>query len=349
MLVRAYSTQRPLLLDILPQRKLIKRLLFDFDARMNLRKYMPVIQNIYDNIGKDKLSFPPKVRGSDLLLFQKVLSEIRTQTHTSNQHLVRLEDELIERAAELGSRDALTIVSFRALRDQSGEYTDEDKVQAKKFIDQLRKLEHPLVYKMGGDYDFDQGRYNEAVKQYWKFVKLDPNSFLSAEVYKTMGMIYFQQNQLLRAKLFFEKSIKLAPISRVAQSHYMLGLIYEVDPLRSRYHFEMAATQGFKESFKTLGFMELNYFKNLYKAKKWFQMGAELGDHNCMIGLFDAYIQEKNWKAARRTMDMITKFSEQNGLELNMKSLRKDSVEQLIEHESAAPITQQKDKSLWDV
>ncbi|KAH3665938.1 hypothetical protein OGAPHI_004127 [Ogataea philodendri] len=348
MFIRKYSTPRPLLLDILPQRKLIKRLLFDFDAKFNYGKYLPVVQKVYDNVGKDQLEFPKKFRGRDLLLFQKVLNEIRQQTHTSNKYLVELEEELVERAAELGSRDALTILSFKALRDTNNEYTQDDKVQAEKFVAELKKLEHPLVYKMNGDYQFDLGNFKEAVGEYWKFIQLDKSSFLAADAFKALGMIHFKQRQLLRAKLFFEKSIKLAPVSKVAQSHFMLGQIYEIDPVRARYHFEMAATQGFRESFQMLGFLELNYFNNIYKAKTWFRMGSELSDYNCMIGLFDCYIKEQNWKAARKAFDGITKYLDSQQIQLDLESIRKESVDKLISHETTSSVSKEP-SSIWDV
>ncbi|ODV88310.1 hypothetical protein CANARDRAFT_26460 [[Candida] arabinofermentans NRRL YB-2248] len=291
-----------------------------------------------------------QLKGADLLLFQKVLGEIRQQTHSSNKYLVELEHELIEKAAELGNRDALTILSYEALSDKTGEYTEDDKKQASIFTMKLSRLNHPLVFKMAGDYQYKEGKIQEAIKLYQKFLKLDYNSILSAEVYKTLGTVYFQQGDLIKARLLLEKSINLAPVSKVSQSHFLLGLIYELDPKKARYHFEMSASEGFRESYKNLGFLELNYFNSVYKAKEWFKLGAELGDHECMIGLFDCNIKEKDWKAARSTFKKLLKFVVDNKLELNLHELRAESI-QLMNREEKVSSSEDgvmSDNSRWD-
>lgn len=327
--VRPYSsvhTQKPLLSDIMPSRKVISKLLFDFDARYNYNKYMPVIDDIYDKMGTDDPPNTWKMKGGDILLFQKVLKEIRVQTHSANKYLVDLEAELVDQAAEMGNRDALTMVSFKALEDDTGEYNEKEKEEATTFINELSKLNHPLVFKMGGDYNYRLNQIDKALHLYRKFLRLDNNSFLAADVYKTLGFILFQQQKLMQSKVLMEKSINLAPSSKVAQAHFILGLINEIDPLNARYHFEMAASEGYVESFANLGFLELNYFHNLYKAKKWFRMGSELSDYNAMIGLFDCYIQEKQWQSAYKTYQKIQSFIKDAKLNVNLDEVRATSI-----------------------
>ncbi len=320
---------KPLLTDILPRKKVISKLLFDFNAKYNYHHYLPVVIDIYDKMDTGKEPNTEKLKGSDLILFQKVLKEIRMQTHSANKYLVKLEDSLIEEAATLGNRDALTILCFKALDDTTGEYTKDDKEQAKVFINKLSKLRHPLVFKMSGDYYYRNNDVKKAVKLYGKFLNLDNNSFLASEVYKTLGMLSFQQQKLMQAKVFMEKAINLAPSNKVSHAHFILGLINEIDPLKARYHFEMAASEGFLESFVNLGFLELNYFKNLYKSKQWFKLGAELGDYNCMIGLFDCYMKENNWKNAKITYDKTIQYLKDIGLTIDLDSLRADSIAKL--------------------
>ncbi|OWB66884.1 hypothetical protein B5S30_g2230 [[Candida] boidinii] len=343
------TSERPLLLDVLPSRKFIKRLLFDMDAKMNYNKYLPVLEKIYDTMdnnkiddkGQDLKKIYSKLTGKDLVIFQNVLKEIRTQTHTANKNLVDLESALIERAGELGNRDAITMLCFKALEEDSNPglsivepYTDEEKRFANLHIMKLLKLNHPLTFKMSGDFAFKNGRVEDAVKFYNQFIKLDPNSFLTSEVYKSMGIIEFRNSRLINSKYFFEKSIALAPSSKVSQCHYFLGQIYEDDPLRSRYHFEMSAAEGFRESFASLGFLELNYFHDAYKAKHWFLLGSELGDVNCMIGVFDSYIRVDDLSNAAKAFNKIKKFLNDKKDSVNFTwsqflEIRKESIDKL--------------------
>ncbi len=362
---------KPLLTDILPRKKVISKLLFDFNAKYNYHHYLPVVMDIYDKMESDKEPVTDKLKGSDLIIFQRVLKEIRTQTHSSNKYLKELEDSLIEEAATLGNRDALTIICFKSLDDTTGEYTKDDKEQAKIFINKLSKLKHPLVFKMAGDHYYRKSDIKKAVNLYGKFLKLDNNSFLASEVYKTLGMLSFQEQKLMQAKVFMEKAINLAPSNKVSQAHFILGLINEIDPLKARYHFEMAASEGFLESFVNLGFLELNYFRNIYKSKLWFKLGAELGDYNCMIGLFDCYMKEENWKNAKITYDKAVHYLRDIKSGINLDDIRSSSVEKLnrilgeLEHsasnissrekqDSETPIVEKEiagamAKSKWDI
>lgn len=321
------------------------------DAKMNYNKYLPVLEKIYDTMdnnkiddkGQDLKKIYSKLTGKDLVIFQNVLKEIRTQTHTANKNLVDLESALIERAGELGNRDAITMLCFKALEEDSNPsssspmiepYTDEEKRFANLHIMKLLKLNHPLTFKMSGDFAFKNGRVEDAVKFYNQFIKLDPNSFLTSEVYKSMGIIEFRNSRLINSKYFFEKSIALAPSSKVSQCHYFLGQIYEDDPLRSRYHFEMSAAEGFRESFASLGFLELNYFHDAYKAKHWFLLGSELGDVNCMIGVLDSYIRVADLSNAAKAFNKIKKFLNDQRESVNFTwsqflEIRKESIDKL--------------------
>ncbi|VEU23875.1 DEKNAAC104831 [Brettanomyces naardenensis] len=315
-------------------------------------------------MGTDQEPDTKKLKGADLLLFQNVLKEVRLQTHSANKYMIELEDALIEQAAQLGNRDALTMLSFKALDDTTGEYTEDDKKHAGIFINELSKLKHPLVFKMGGDYHYRKQNLPKAVDLYKKFLKLDNDSFMASEVYRTLGMILFQQQKLMQAKVLMEKAINLAPASKVSQAHFMLGLINEIDPLKARYHFEMAASEGFMESFVNLGFLEMNYFNNLGKAKEWFKLGAELGDSNCMIGLFDCYMKEENWKNAKITYDKTSKFLKDTNSNVNLDELRATAIQQMnlrLSHRQDKEVTGQaqpakdpvgnasNEKSRWDV
>lgn len=354
-LLATLPNSKPLLLDILPSKKMISRLLFDFDAVHNFNRYLPVVESIYD----EKPNIPDKFLGNDLLLFQRVLSEIRKQTHTINPLLMQLENDLIEVAAERGSRDAICILSFMALDDNGKEgWTEDDKITAKKYIKELMNLQHPLVFKLAADRELKSNNENEnktesndtelkkdeeisisnitssgdklsrAVSLYNHFLTLDSKSTIAAAAHRSLGMIYFKLEELVKAKNHFEKSIELAPVTDNAQAHFFLGLLNEHDLFKSRYHFQMAATQGFRESFANLGYLELNVFHDLDKSREWFKLGAELGVQECIVGLFDIAIREKNFKNALK----IYQKAQNQGLSDLFMSVRKETIENLLKN-----------------
>ena len=410
---RFYSTNtlsKPLLLDILPSKKVISKLLFDFDARYNFNKYLPVIESIYDNDNDNindndqpKIEIPNKFMGNDLLIYQRVLAQIRKQTHTINPHLLKLENKLIEQAAQHGSRDALCTLSFMALDNNGDGWTENDKSTAKKYIKELMKLEHPLAFKLAADRELkgytDSLDNNEklieekekeiefelsseaeltptsdvnfsnitsspkqlsrAVSLYQHFLKLDSKSTVAAAAYRSLGMIYFRTNELTKSKENFENAIKLAPATDNPQAHFFLGLLNEDDPMKSRYHFQMAASEGFRESFANLGYIELNVFKDLFKAREWFALGAELGVNECVIGLFDVSVKEENWK---KSMDIINRAEKQgmNKLLLEVREETVSKVKRIInemdkekeKEKESEKVTIDKDsdnKSRWDL
>jgi protein MSS2 len=405
--LRFYSTipnGKPLLMDILPSRKIISRLLFDYDARHNYNKYLPVIESIYDATEGTKVEIPVKFRGNDLLIYQRVLAQIRKQTHTINPLLLQLENDLIEYAADRGSRDALCTLSFMALDDNGKGWTEDDKNTAKKYIKQLMEMEHPLAFKLAGDRElkgFTNSLEKEnaikgeaepelelekvedstidliptsdplftnitsspkqlarAISLYEHFLTLDYKSTVAASAYRSMGMIYFRIQDLIKAKDHFERAVSLAPASDNAQAHFFLGLLNEIDPMKARYHFQMAAGEGFRESFANLGYLELNVFNELTKAREWFALGSELGVPECVVGLFDVAYREKDWKKAK---SIINRAQRQGIDELLIKVreesvgnvLQRTQVDELLQNQTDTvmidPVTEVKGKSRWDI
>jgi protein MSS2 len=357
--LRKYATlpnTKPLLLDILPPKKIISRLLFDNDARYNFHKYLPVIESIYDNPIIDNKQISEKFNGTDLLIFQRVLAQIRKQTHTINPILLKLESDLIEYAAERGSRDALCTLSFLALDDSGQGWSESDKITAKKYIKQLMEMEHPLAFKLAADRelkDFTNSiesseksisdltpnsdllfsnissspkQLSRAISLYNHFLDLDSTSTIAAAAHRSLGMIYFRTQELIKAEDHFKHAIHLAPSSDNSQAHFFLGLLNEIDPIKARYHFQMAASEGFRESFANLGYLELNIFNELIKAKEWFKLGAELGVSECIVGLFDVAIREKNWDNAKIILDK----AEKQGLSDLLYEVREETVQNVL-------------------
>lgn len=298
--VRCASTavrpSRPSLSSLLPTRKVINRMLFDNDNRLSYKKMFPVLEMIYENVeSPDKIKLPRYVQHNDLMQFKQTLAMIRNSTNSVNKHLVSLENELVEQAAELGNNDAITLLAFETIRKPKVD--KEDYSYANSLIEQLNKMKHPLVYKMGGDFAFEKGFYEQA-EQYWKeFLQLEPDTVLAGQAHAKLGAYYFQylkpKPNLAEAKQHLEMSIKLGELdTTILQSYYYLGQLHSTtDPRLSRYYLEVAAGKGFKESFASLGFLEMNMFKDYEKAMEWFKLGVESSnDVTCSIGLFDSYI-----------------------------------------------------------
>lgn len=102
------SQSRPSILELLPPKRFVNRILFDLDSRLNYKKVIPVLDTIYQSIpsGEDPI-IPKYATPDDLMLFQKALKEIRQKTRTENRYLMQLENALVEKAAESGQRDAV--------------------------------------------------------------------------------------------------------------------------------------------------------------------------------------------------------------------------------------------------
>ncbi|CDK28224.1 unnamed protein product [Kuraishia capsulata CBS 1993] len=351
--LRSLSTQQ--LLEILPAKKTVNRVLYDMNARLTWKKYLPILKALYES--PDDAIIPKYAKAADLTLFQKVLKEIRTSTHQTDKRLLRLEETLIERSAEMGDNDAVSMLAFSALRDEKMEkFSLDDRNYSKKLIANLLEIKHPLALKLAGDYAYSKGRIQDAENHYHSFLELDDQSFLASETFKTLGHISFAKPDLNSAKVYLEKSINLAPLRKVPECHFLLGQIYGDDAQRSRYHFEMSATQGFKESFAQLGFLELNYFGNTDKAFEWFKLGVELGDINCLVGCFDCFVKQERWEQAHGAMLRIQSFNELreksgSGAVVDLASIREKAIAKVMEHhniKSQPDVSTGGEGSRWD-
>lgn len=290
----------------------MNRILFDLDSRHSYGKLYGVFESLYQKLDTpEEPEIPKFINSSDLMIMKKSLENIRIRSHTTNRNLLDLENELTEKAAEFGNNDAVALLAFEAIMNKSSPV--DDRAYAKKLVAQLLQLKHPLTLKMSGDLCVENQMVSQAEKFYNDFLELESDTFLASEVYKALGKLNFQKPDLVKSKQYFEQSIKTGPIDKIPECHYYLGQLNSHDPERSRYHFEASASQGFLQSFRSLGFLELNYFNNVPKAKEWFKLGAELADFHSIIGLFDCYIKVNNFEAAKKVYDTLeTSLASQN-------------------------------------
>lgn len=301
---RCFSTRRPPFYEVFPKKSVMNRILFDLDSRHNYAKLYKVFESVYQKLdSEEEPEIPKYINASDLMVMKKCLESIRTRSYTTNKNLLDLENELTEKAAEYGNNDAVALLAYEAIMSKTS--PEDDRVYAKKLIAQLLELKHPLTIKMSGDLCVNNKMIAQAEKFYNDFLEIQNDTFLASDVYKALGKINFQKPDLVKSKQFFEQSIRTGPIDKVPECHYYLGQLNANDPERARFHFEASASQGFLQSFQLLGFLELNYFNNVMKAKEWFKLGAELSDMHSIIGLFDCYIKENNLKAAKKVYNTL--------------------------------------------
>lgn len=331
LLKRAYSTKRPELAEIFPKRKFINRQLFDLDSRLTFRKLYPVYESLYKSIdgqyetnettkssspSSSSGKIPSYVNGTDLLIMKKALEKYRVYSSTINKHLVALENQLVETAAEFGNNDAIALLAFDTLTTTDLSLLNEgDKEHASSLIKGLYGLKHPLTIKLLGDLCLKHDDFTNAKKYYLEYIQLENDTVLSSEVYKQLGTINFQQSNLHDAKLYFLQSIKYGPLDKTLECHYFLGEIFiATDQKLARFHLQLAASKSFRQAFKSLGFLELNYFNNFVNAREWFKMGLEVRDYECLVGLFDTFYKFGKFDEAVKTLKSVSNvFSEANG------------------------------------
>ncbi|CAI5187826.1 ANM_HP_G0244310.mRNA.1.CDS.1 [Saccharomyces cerevisiae] len=64
--------------------------------------------------------------------------------------------------------------------------------------------------------------------------------------------------------------------------------------------YRTAEIERSSQCFKTLGFLELNYFNNYERTKEWFKTGMEIMDLECFFWIFsDCCAKEENLKVHR--------------------------------------------------
>ncbi|AGO12966.1 AaceriADL282Wp [[Ashbya] aceris (nom. inval.)] len=301
------TNSRPPLHKIFPSKKLVNRMLFDLDSRLTFRKLLPVYEQVYAQLDSstEDLSIPSSVRAHDVMIMKKVLEKTRHRTKSTNRHLLALENELLYMAAQMGHRDAAALLAFDTLCNPASQ-SEEDMNYAKLMVKDFYRAGHPLTLKLTGDLALANGDHAAAEENYLKFLEKEADTFLAGEVYGQLGKISFLRSAFSQAEERFLHAIRLSPLEYSVQSYFYLGQLYmNSDPLKARSLLESAASQGFKESFKTLGHLEMNYFCNMPKAREWFKLGMELGELECMVGCFDCAIALEDFALAQDSLKRL--------------------------------------------
>lgn len=312
-LVRYHS--RSALKELLPSKKVMNRILFDQDSRVGYSKAMKIYETVYSNLDDpDSIRLPKYTQSDDLMRLKEVLAVIRKTTNTINRNLVALENELVEQAGELGNNDAISMLAFQTIQDPK---TDkEDYKYANTLIDELSRINHPLTYKLAGDLAFKNKAFSQAELFWLKFLELESNTIEASHVYSNLGIYYYTRSprpDLMRARYYLQKSLAYGELdATILKSHYFYSQLFTLtDPKIAKYHLEICAGKGLKESFASLGFLEMNVFNNFDKSLEWFKLGHEAdGDLSCLIGQFDCYMLLKDLKNAMKVLQKIRSVQE---------------------------------------
>lgn len=313
----------------------MNKILFELDSRLSFAKLYPVYETIYDSMDKqeEEIPIPRNINSSDMMIMKKSLEKVRHKTKSVNRHLLELENTILDKAAEMGDNDAVALLAFDVLKDPSN--NSEDDVQyAKRLVKDLYQRKHHLTLKLTGDLALKGGDSAEAENYYHKFLELENDTFLAGEVYGQLGQVNFRKANLSISEAYFLKSIQFSPLEYSVHSYFYLAHIYmNFDPSKARILMECCASQGFRESFKTLGFLEMNYFKDLIKAQEWFKLGMELFELECFVGYFDCCVALDDWVAANKCINSMKRIAEMN---VNYKPLVKQFIESRGEKVSKA-------------
>ncbi|CAI4057485.1 Mss2p SKDI_04G1390 [Saccharomyces kudriavzevii IFO 1802] len=307
--------------EIFPKKRTINRILFQLDTRLTYREMYPIFVQISQSSTEEKIPWKkkyPYIKSSDLIQMRNVLITLRMQNKFVHKNLLAMEDKLLNFAAELGNNDAISILSFNAIQQHdkgNAKYYDQNDVEtADRFIKELYARNHHLTIKLIGDFFLKNKAESKAEKYYKEFLKLESNTKLAGEVYGKLGEIQIKQvNGFLRAEKSWLECIRLLELERSSRWYFLLAKLYlSSEPLRAKPLLEKCASIGFKESFKTLGFIELNYFQNYERAKEWFKIGLEIMDLECFLGFFDCCLKLKDTSSARNCLESLKKLESNN-------------------------------------
>lgn len=295
-------SSKKLLTTLVPKQEL-KRYLFEFKVPLSYKDVATTLEAC--RTLDDGLKLPETISADNVMTFKRILETMRKRTGRIDKSLVAVENNLVERAAEMGHNSAIALLAGRVLADK--ESPKEDTTHADYLLTQLMDRRHALAFKISGDLAYKAGYNEKAVKFYQLAIDNDiEDNAVLVECLRNIGLINFMNKQIQKARPAFERAVDVAEDPKqVMDCHYYLGQMLEPDKMAVRYHLERAGSNGLKEAFAPLGFLYLNYFNDQKLALEWFKLGAELGDVNCLIGQLDVYLKREDIQRAEGVMDKL--------------------------------------------
>ncbi|KAG0670574.1 hypothetical protein C6P45_002140 [Maudiozyma exigua] len=341
---------KPEFSKVFPSKKLINRILFQLDSDVTSRTIIPIYRSIY----QDK-TVPKNYskNGEVLLLMNQVLSRVKKISNYESSPLRQMRNFLLYESAHNGSNDAVAMLCYEIL---SNKKTPTDKKrQAEKLLKDLIVVGHGLSFKIVGDLYHGMGQTNECISWYEKFLEQPRlKDELRAEVLEKIAEILYRED-IKNVNIAEEKFLEVLKISKLqdcVKSYFYLAQIYiKYDPVKSRVLLEQCCTQGFKEAFKEIGYLEMNYFRDLKKAQEWFKIGMEVFEIECYFGYFDCSYeleQYQNCVNCLNTMKNLTKINNNYRDYINMfVTNRKEKIAIVVEktESSKRNVSKEEDKN----
>ncbi|XBW35114.1 hypothetical protein QEN19_000676 [Hanseniaspora menglaensis] len=292
-----------------------------------------------------------KITDLELILLRHALIQFKETYRVYNKAFGLIEHLLLKISIEMNSNEALAIESFEILMNEAKNkqlnHKEKDlhlKVAQTNFKKLLHEYKHVKTLKYVGDLNFQLRKYDQALQNYKDYLqqlipvvnKKPPSLYKSimtrtrfkpmnqllkqfhyldiAKTYNNIAKIYLSNNQILDCESFFKQSLKNNEnnMSLKLVTYYLLGLIYSTyDPSLAKQCFQIVAVEGFRESFKHLGNLEMNYYGDMIKAEHWFQLGIELEDKNCDMGMFDLKMELKEYLNAYAIIKKLDEYSKE--------------------------------------
>ncbi|OBA26843.1 hypothetical protein HANVADRAFT_2484 [Hanseniaspora valbyensis NRRL Y-1626] len=292
-----------------------------------------------------------KITYLELLLLRHSLIQFKETYRVYNKAFGLIEHLLLKISIEMNSKDALAIESFEVLMNEAKNKQlnyENNELVLKNAQTNFKKLlhedKHLTTIKYIGDLNFQLRKYDEALKNYndylqqlvplinekppplyksiltmTKYKHMNPllkqfHNLDIAKTYNNIAKIYLSNNQILDCECFLKQSLinNENNMSLKLVTYYLLGLIYSTfDPSLAKQCFQIVAVEGFRESFKHLGNLEMNYFGDMITAEQWFQLGIELEDTNCYMGMFDLRMKLKQFSQSMGIMNKLNDISKE--------------------------------------
>lgn len=289
-----------------------------------------------------KTKFGSPVTYLELMLLRHSLIQFKDTYKVFNKSFHLVEEIILKICIEQGSKDALSIESFEKLMNEikSKQTKQIDSGKAQDNLKMLVKENHTLALKHIGDLNFQLRKYDECLDFYKKYLKavlpkvneVPPSVLTSlinwkkytpmnpllkqlcfldiARTYNNIAKVYLSNNQIYDCEKFLKESLIRNQNNMTLKlvTYYLLGLIYSTyDPILSKQCFQIISVEGFKESFKHLGNLEMNYFGDSSKASNWFELGVHLEDFHCYVGLFDASFNKNDFNRSFNVLNLMQK------------------------------------------
>lgn len=310
---------------LFPSKKLLNNVLFQMDSDLSSRKLLPLYEKLYEHNELTSRDTAYANVPNVMFLMNRVLVELKQRTKQQPIPLHNMELYLLKKAAQLGNNDAIALLCFQILgSSQPKTRSEEDIIRSQQLLKQLVEHNHPLSFKVLADLNAYMGKFDEGKKWYKQYLKAVGTAKVNnsdirywgyqqkGEVLEKLGEIEFREggnDNIISCEKRFLESISITPLKNCTKSYFYLAMLYiKYDPNKAKVLLEQCCTQGFKEAFSEIGYLEMNYFQNPMKAREWFKLGMELLELQCFFGFFQCCITLKDWTKAHNCMKTMNKM-----------------------------------------